>query len=51
MKQKKVIDMMKSPASDGAFMKGWTDYFLKWSGFYYLLGVLLLFIKKILTGC
>ena len=42
--------MMKSPASDGAFMKGWTDYFLKWCGFYYL-GVLLLFIKKILTGC
>ena len=31
--------------------EGWTEYFMTWSGFYYLLGVLLVFIKKIPRGC
>ena len=47
MKKKKVIDVMKSSASDGAVYEGWTKYFMKWSGFYCLLGAFLLSIKKI----
>ena len=33
MKKKKVIDVMKSSASAGAVYEGWTEYFMKWSGF------------------
>ena len=47
MKKKKVIDVMKSSASAGAVYEGWTEYFMKWSGFYCLFGAFLLFIKKI----
>ena len=47
MKKKKVIDVMKSSASDGAVYEGWTKYFMKWSGFYCLFGAFLLSIKKI----
>ena len=34
MKKKKFIDVMKSSASAGGVYEGWTEYFMKWSGFY-----------------
>ena len=47
MKKKAVINVMKSSASAGDVYEGWTEYFMKWSGFYCLFGAFLLSIKKI----
>ena len=40
MKKKKVIDVMKSSGSAGGVYEGWTEYFMKWSGFYSLWSLL-----------
>ena len=34
MKEKKVVDVMKNSASAGGVYEGWTEYFMKSSGFY-----------------
>ena len=36
MKKMMVIDVKKNSASAGGVYEGWTDYFMKWSGFYCL---------------